>query len=199
MPDITESLTPKSTQLDAVDLANGPRTFTVERADYRPGAEQPVTVHLVEIDRPWKPGKNMRRVLAACWTKDTDAWAGRRVTLFCDPDVVFAGAEVGGIRISHMDVEKPTKVPIIPTKGKAAMYPVQVLKEAPQPRQRPTPDPMAVMGAGMKARGMVDKEDALAYVESIIGRAVASRDEMTPEEVAQVNEALAVPIEEAAQ
>jgi hypothetical protein len=50
------------------------------------------------------------------------------------------------------------------------------------------------MGARMKARGLTVKEDALAYVESIIGRAVASRDEMTPEEVAQVNEALSVPM-----
>ena len=143
MPDISESLTPKSTQLDAVDLLDGPRTFTVTRADYRPGAEQPVTVHLAEFDRPWKPGKNMRRVLAGCWSKDTDTWAGRRVRLYLDPTVMFGGAEVGGIRVSHLDIEKATKVPIIPTKGKSVMYPVEPLPKDAAPKGAPTPDDLA--------------------------------------------------------
>lgn len=152
MPDITESLAPKSEQLDAVDLAEGPRDFTITSADYRPGAEQPVTVHLAEFDRPWKPGKNMRRVLASCLTKDTDNWAGRRVRLFCDLDVVFAGVKVGGIRVSHVDIDKPISVPLILSKGKSVMYPVQTLpKAAPK-----APEPTAAELAAQVATGIAD-------------------------------------------
>ena len=134
MPDITESLAPKSDQLDAVDLTTGPRDFTITSADYRPGAEQPVTVHLAEFDRPWKPGKNMRRVLAGCLGKNTDTWGGHRVRLFCDHDVSFGGVKVGGIRVSHMDIPKATTVPLILTKGKSVMYRVDPLpKAAPEP------------------------------------------------------------------
>lgn len=134
MPDITDSLTPKSDQLDAVDLTTGPRDFTITRADYRPGTEQPVTVHLAESVRPWKPGKNMRRVLSACLTTETDNWPGHRVRLYCDGDVVFAGVKVGGIRISHIDIDRPKKVPLILTAGKSVMWLVEPL---------PTPEDLA--------------------------------------------------------
>lgn len=143
MPDITESLAPKSNQLDAVDLASGWRDFTITKADYRPGAEQPVTVHLAEFPRPWKPGKNMRRVLSGCFTTDTDTWAGHRVRLYCDEDVIYAGVKVGGIRISHADVPKALKVPIILTAGKSFMYPVQPLPKAAPPPAEPTPQQLA--------------------------------------------------------
>ena len=62
--DITATLAPKSDQLDAIDLVGGPRIFTV--TDVTAGnPEQPVNVHLAEFDRVWRPGKSMRRVLAA--------------------------------------------------------------------------------------------------------------------------------------
>jgi len=127
--DITDTLAPKSDQLDAVDLSHsGPRTFTI--TDVSKGApDQPVNVHLAEFPRVWRPGKSMRRVLASCWGTDASAYVGRRVTLFCDPTVKFGGEAVGGIRVSHMShIDKPTKVPLIVTRGKSAMYTVQPLK-----------------------------------------------------------------------
>ena len=36
------------------------------------------------------------------WGKDASQYAGRSMTLFRDAKVTWAGAEVGGIRISHM-------------------------------------------------------------------------------------------------
>jgi hypothetical protein len=85
--------------------------------------------------------------------------------------------------------------PMIVGRGKGGSWLVKPLPDA-EPTRKPADDPMTLMGARMKARGLTVKEDALAYVESIIGRAVASRDEMTPEEIAQVNEALSVPVGE---
>lgn len=127
--DITETLAPKSDQMDAVDLLSGARTFTIDEVT-RGNAEQPVQIRLQEFPRPWRPGKSMRRVLAACWGADASQWHGRRVRLFCDPRVKFGGEEVGGIRIaalSHIDGAK--KVPLLVTRGRSAIFTVEPLTD----------------------------------------------------------------------
>lgn len=129
--DITESLAPASDQLDAIDLAtSGPRTFTVERVS-KGNAEQPVQVHLAEFPRVWRPSKGMRRVLAHCWGTDASAWTGRRVRLFCDPDVMFGKDKTGGTRISHLsDIDGPQSVPMLVSRGKSSTYVVEPLAES---------------------------------------------------------------------
>ena len=47
---LTDSIAPKSDQLDAVDLLSGPRTFTIERVSTH-NAEQPFNFHLADLDR----------------------------------------------------------------------------------------------------------------------------------------------------
>lgn len=131
--DISDTLAPTSDQLDAVDLLGGPRIFTIASVS-KGNAEQPVQVHLAEFPRPWRPGKSMRRVLAFCWTPDAATWAGRRVELFCDPEVMFGKDKVGGTRIkrlSHIDGVK--KIPLLVTKGRSATYTVEPLPDAPTP------------------------------------------------------------------
>lgn len=130
--DITDTLAPKSDQLDSVDLVGGARTFTITGVKAGASAEQPVEVKLAEFPRVWRPSKGMRRVLAAAWTPIASEWVGRRVELFCDPDVKFGGVEVGGIRIralSHID--GPKKVPLLIAKGRSAMFVVEPLPDAP--------------------------------------------------------------------
>src|SRR3546814_4361366 len=79
MTDISDTLAPNSDQLDAVDLrGRAPQVFAVTRVDVRPSAEQPVSVHLAEFPRVWRPGKSMRRVLAFCWGSDSAHWTGRQ-------------------------------------------------------------------------------------------------------------------------
>lgn len=51
------------------------------------------------------------------------------------------------------------------------------------------------IGAAMRERGITEREDALAYVESVIGRAVASRNELTRDEASEVIDALEVSID----
>ena len=134
--DLTESIAPKSDQLDAVDLVSGPRTFTIERVT-RGNAEQPFNFHLAEFPRVWRPGKSMRRVIVAAWGPDATKYAGQRVTLYCDPTVMFGGEQVGGTRISHMSgIDKPLRVPLLVKRGKSAMFTVQPLVE-PKPPARP--------------------------------------------------------------
>jgi hypothetical protein len=131
--DMTESLAPKSDQLDAVDLLGGPRTFKIEAVS-KGTAEQPFNFHLEGFPRVWRPGKSMRRVIVAAWGGKTSAYVGQRVTLYCDPSVEFGGAAVGGSRISHMSgIDKPLKVPLLIKKGRSAMFTVQPLPDAPAP------------------------------------------------------------------
>lgn len=133
--DISDTLAPKTDQLDAVDLLGGPRTFTVVSVRKTEG-EQPIHITLAEFPRVWRPGKSMRRVLAAAWGSDASKWGGRRVTLFCDPTVRYGGSEVGGTRISHMsDLPdgKPLAVPLLISQGRSGIFRVQPLPDAPKP------------------------------------------------------------------
>ena len=133
MTDITDTLAPNSDQLDAVDLATGPRTFTVERVVVNK-SDQPVNVHLRGFPRVWRPGKNMRRVLASLWGADSAGWTDHSVTLYCDKTVRFGGEAVGGIRISHMShIDGVQQASVIPTRGKSALWTVKPIKDAPAP------------------------------------------------------------------
>lgn len=145
--DITETLAPNGDQLDAIELVSGPRIFTIEKVT-RGNAEQPVNVHLAGFPRPWRPGKSMRRVLAACWTADAATWVGRSVELFCDPDVVFGGKAVGGTRVRRLShIDGPKKIPLLVARGKSALYAVD-----PLPADAvPTVDPNAALIASLRA------------------------------------------------
>lgn len=133
MMDISETLEPASDQLDAIELVSGPRIFEVERVT-RGSAEQPVNVFLVDFPRPWRPGKSMRRVLAACWGNDASQWVGHKVELFFDPDVTFGKDRPGGTRIKRMShIDEPRKVPLLVSRGKSSTYTVEVLEEQSPP------------------------------------------------------------------
>ena len=133
--DISDTLAPNSDQLDAIDLLGGPQTFTITKVSAGKD-DQPVNVHLAEFPRVWRPGKSMRRVLAACWSTDASTWVGRRVTLYCDESVRFGNDVVGGTRISHLShLDKPKSIPLLVSRGKSATFKVQPLAE-PTPAER---------------------------------------------------------------
>jgi len=162
--DMTESLAPKSDQLDAVDLVGGPRTFTIENVT-RHNAEQPFNFHLAEFPRVWRPGKSMRRVIAAAWGTKASAYVGQRVTLYCDNSVEFGGAAVGGSRISHMSgIDKPLKVPLLIKKGRSAIFTVQPLPDAPAPANPDTTIPADVIANTRKAITNGTAADYIAWL-----------------------------------
>lgn len=132
--DISDTLAPNSDQMDAIDLvATGPRTFTIEKVT-KGNPDQPINVKLVEFDRPWRPGKSMRRVLAAIWTPESSTWIGKRLTLWCDPEVTFGRDKTGGVRIKAMShIDKPQSVLLLVTRGKTMQYTVQPLADEPKP------------------------------------------------------------------
>ena len=142
--DMTSTIQPRSDQLNADDLLTGPMTVTITEVT-QGNAEQPVNVNTVETPgRPYKPSKSMRRVMVAAWGKDASAYAGRRLTLYCNPEIKFGGAKVGGIEISHMsDIDGDLKVSLTATRGKKKLHTVKPLA-APAP-YTPSQDWLALM------------------------------------------------------
>lgn len=132
--DMTRTIVPKSDQINADDLIGTSVTVTITGAT-EGSAEQPVDIHLAEFPkRAYRPSKSMRRVLVAAWGIDTDAYIGRRMTLYRDPDVKFGGDQVGGIKISHLsDIKGRMQIALTEKRGKRAPHTVEPLPDAPIP------------------------------------------------------------------
>lgn len=130
--DLTQTIAPRSDQVNADDLISGPVTVTVDSVTAG-SAEQPVDVHLVEFPgRAYRPSKSMRRVMVAAWGADTAAYPGRRLTLYRDPEVTFGRDKVGGIKISHLShIDKRLSLALTVTRGKRAPHVVEPLPDAP--------------------------------------------------------------------
>lgn len=211
--DISETLAPNSDQLDAVDLLGGPRTFTITQVT-RGNAEQPVNIHLAEFPRVWRPGKSMRRVLAAAWGTDATVYVGRRVTLYCDESVRFGGKAVGGTRIKALShIDQPKTVPLLVSRGQSAMFTVQPIKEreghsgvidaavtqakvadAPATDATVTVDPDQPLSKMQVGRilalfgdiGWSDKADMLRATQALVGRNVESANDLTKTEASKL-------------
>jgi hypothetical protein len=132
--DISGTLAAKSDQLNADDLIAGPIVVRIE--DVSAGDEdQPVIITISGGHQPWKPGKTARRCLAACWGVHARKWIGQTVELYRDPNVMFGGEKVGGIRVRAVTgIDKPVDIMLAKTRGKKAPHRIEVLKLAPQPR-----------------------------------------------------------------
>jgi hypothetical protein len=129
--DLTESIAPRSDQINADDLMAGPVTVTI--AEVAKGTpEQPVDVRLVEYPgRAYRPSKSMRRVMVSAWGAEASTYAGHRLTLFRNPDIKFGSATVGGIEISHLShIDKPLTIALTATRGKRKNFTVTPLTEA---------------------------------------------------------------------
>lgn len=130
MVDLSQTVAPKSDQLNSDDLISGPRTITVTRVTAAQDTpDQPVAVYFEgDNGKPYKPCKSMRRVLISAWGVDASQFAGRSMTLYRDPSVTFGGMQVGGIRISHMTgLDKEMSLALTATKAKRAIYKVKPL------------------------------------------------------------------------
>lgn len=128
--DLRSTIIPKSDQLNSEQLLAGPMTVRVTDVRIGNSDEQPISVHYEgEAGRPFKPCKTMRKVLILAWGPDGREWAGKSMSLYCDPQVKFGGAEVGGIRISHLsDIDRDIQVSLTATKGKKALHTIKRLQ-----------------------------------------------------------------------
>jgi len=135
MSGMLDTVIPKSDQLNADDLIAG-QTKTIKITDIKIAmGEQPVSIHYEgDNGKPYKPGKSMRRVMIGVWGADANAYIGRSMTLYRDERVKFGGAEVGGIRISHMsDIAEPITLALTAAKASRKPFTVAPLKIAQDP------------------------------------------------------------------
>lgn len=136
MIDMSETITPKSDQLNADDLIAGPITITIADVRRAETAEQPIAINWAG-GRPYMPCKSMRRVLVHVLGNDGGKYVGHRLTLYRDPAVKFGGLAVGGIRISHMTgISKPVTVALAETRASRKPFTVQPLAAEAQPAQQ---------------------------------------------------------------
>jgi hypothetical protein len=166
--DISNTLAAKSNQLNTDDLISGP--ITIQISSVSAGSpEQPVAIgYEGDQGKPWYPCKSMRRVLVAAWGADASHYVGRWVTLFRDPEVMYGGIKVGGIRLSHLsDIDGPLSIALTVTRQKRAPYRVQPLATP-----TPTPAPAAKALAVCQAAGLT--ELGLAAFCDLVSRGTTS-------------------------
>lgn len=170
--DLTETIAPKSDQLNADDLISGPVTVTIK--EVRKGnPEQPVDVILVEFPgRAYRPSKSMRRVMVTAWGAEASAYAGHKLTLVRNPEITFGRDKVGGIEIAAMShIEKPLTIALTATRGKRKNFTVAVLAAA-------APAPVDTSGRNWLAELELagDDIDAVVSLGKAAGEAHAAPD-----------------------
>ena len=137
--DISDTILAKSDQLNADDLISAPRRIKITGTT-QGNADNPVSVNYEgDNGRPFLPCKTVRRILAAAWGAHTGSWVGKEALLYNDPSVVYAGKEVGGVRIKALsDIPKRMVIMLSKTRGKKVEHIIDILeplelKEWPQP------------------------------------------------------------------
>lgn len=129
--DMTDSIIPRSDQINADELVGGPATYTIREVIVGK-AEHPFDFLLVETDRAYRPSKTMRRVIVNAWGTEASNYTGRRLTLYREPTIKFGGQTVGGIRISHMShISGPVEVMAQTTRGKRETFVVKPIEANP--------------------------------------------------------------------
>lgn len=135
-----KAIEPKSDQLNADDLISGPRTIRIREIRAKRADQQPIDIFYDgDNGKPWRPCKTMARVIAFVWGNPDETfsnWVGKSMTLYCDPEVVFGGLKVGGIRISHMShISQPITTATTVSKAKRKPFTVQPLAVSAPPVQ----------------------------------------------------------------
>lgn len=131
---LRDTIIPKSDQLNYDDVMAAP--LTVRVTGLAAGSpDQPVIVRVADAAtgeplRDYKPCKSMRRVLIACWGDRGRDWIGRTMRLIGDPNVMFGGVKVGGIRIAAVSgIDAPRRIMLTTTRSKRAETIIETIKE----------------------------------------------------------------------
>jgi hypothetical protein len=159
---IHEACKPKSDRLNFEDFQNAPRIYTVIKAT-EGDSEAPIFVYLEGEPRPYKPCKTMIRVLKAAWGTKASDWIGKRLELYGDPTVKWAGVEVGGIRISKVSgIDKPLDLMLTINRGKRSTRRVEPLPTEPtksEPAKEPAKhDPLPPFRSWLESKGLSETD-----------------------------------------
>lgn len=151
----------KSDQVNADDLIGGPMTIKIREVKILP-SDQPVNIYFDGSEKAYRPCKSMCRVLVSLWGSDSKQYIGKRLTLYRDPSVTWAGVQIGGIRISHAShIDGPQTIMISEKRGKRS--PIKILPLADEPIQPAKPSDKAAVWA----QGFVDRVNVCETSESL--------------------------------
>lgn len=134
---LSQTTKPKSDQVNAEDFLTGSKTLTVTGFCFSSSADQPFLIYTDFDDKkPYKPNKTMRKILNAAWGEVSgdinviyNDWNGRKLTLYRDADVEWAGKKEGGIVIeamSHLDRE--LRFHLQKKRGQKKEYTIKIIK-----------------------------------------------------------------------
>lgn len=132
---------PKSDQLNADDLIGGNRIIKITRVVVTDAAQQACAVYFEgDNGKPWKPSKGAGRVLVHAWGEDPKNYVGKWVELYRDPDAMYAGKKVGGIRVRSMsDIKEDFD--FTETISKSVRKQIRILKLTPPKQAETKPEP----------------------------------------------------------
>jgi len=199
MADISFALEAKSDQLNALDIVGAEPVVRIRDVKVNKTPQQPVFVYFDgDNGRPWKPSKGMLRVLAGAYGRESTAWIGKRVRIYYDPTVKYAGGEVGGIRIralSHIS-ERGLAFTLRINQKKTEPYhvPLLVIEESAYPADK-FKAALPAMGAALKA-GKMTLQQVIAQCQKTGALSVEqlkALEELAPIEVHETEEPIAAP------
>lgn len=188
MADISEAALAKSNQLNATDIIGCEPILIVERVNLvNESNGKTVYVHYHGCNnRPWRVSKGMVRVLMAGWGKESENWTGKAVKVFMEPSVIYAGKEVGGIRVRAMSDINPHGINTIITLSKTKREPFKVefldMKRPAYPQ-----DKFEAVLAAMVAQIASGKMS----IEQVVAKCQQTGD-LTPEQLATLEQAVPV-------
>lgn len=191
MADVSFALEAKSDQLNALDIVGAEPVIRIREVKVLNDPKQPVWVYYDgDKGRPWKPSKGMRRVLAGAWGRESDNWIGKRVKIYYEPSVKYAGDDVGGIRIRALsDIDArglAFSLRINQKKTEPYHVPLLVVSDAAYPAAK-FDAALPAMGEAMQA-GKMTLQQVIAQCQKT--------GTLTPEQLARLEALAPVEIEE---
>lgn len=90
-----------------------PRLYTIKGFDVdKVGEDQKLIAHFADTDDQLVCNKTNLSLMAAFFgSTDTEDWEGKKIVLYRDPGVMYAGKVVGGIRVRLPKGETPASKP----------------------------------------------------------------------------------------
>lgn len=103
MVDLSKLVEAKSDQINAEDLIGTQKTIKIRDVVVKDNKEQPLEIYYEgEDNKCWRPSKGCRRIIGYLWGYESEDYIGCLVRLYRDEDTVYAGQQVGGIRINGL-------------------------------------------------------------------------------------------------
>ena len=164
--DLSDTIVPKSDQLNAEDLILSNKVITVSKVV----RIQPNSFYInYERDdgRPFMPCLTMRKLILKLWGKDGSLWTGRQIEVYCDHEVKNKGQVVGGVRIKAMSgINKPWTLNLTEIRGKKKEYKIAVLLPLVKPNYPADKFTTALPAMGAKvADGTMTSEQIITRCE----------------------------------